>query len=116
MSGCRLPPEAKYIKVAPDWICEVLSASTERRDRSVKMRIYAEAGIGYLWIVDPRQQLLQVFRLLEQRWLLEGTWTSDDVVSAPPFEAISFSFADLWPLDRPLGFNEDPQHLYAGDR
>jgi hypothetical protein len=37
-------------------------------------------------------------------------------VSGPPFDAISFSLADLWPLDPPLGFNEDPQALYAGDR
>lgn len=114
----RMPtvPEAAYIEIAPDWVCEVLSASTERRDRSVKTRLYAEAGIAYLWIVDPRQQLLEAFTLLENHWLLSGTWTADDQVRAPPFDAISFSLADLWPLDRPLGFNEDPQHLYAGDR
>jgi Uma2 family endonuclease len=114
----RLPgyPETNYFTIAPDWVCEVLSASTERRDRSAKSRIYAEAGIPYLWIVDPRQQILQAFELVGDKWLVVGTWSSDDVVSAPPFDAISFSLADLWPLDRPLGFNEDPQHLYAGDR
>jgi hypothetical protein len=45
-----------------------------------------------------------------------GTWRSEDLVRAPPFDAISFSLAALWPLDKPLGFNEDPQALYAGDR
>jgi Uma2 family endonuclease len=114
----RLPvaPDTAFLEVAPDWVCEVLSASTERRDRGVKTRIYAESGVGYLWIIDPRQQLLQAFTLLDQQWLLKGTWTSDDIVVAPPFNAISFSLADLWPLDRPLGFDEDPQALYAGDR
>jgi Uma2 family endonuclease len=109
-------PDTSYFETVPDWVCEVLSASTERRDRTVKTRIYAEAGIPYLWIVDPRQQLLQAFTLLDKQWLLAGTWTADDQVRAQPFDAISFSLADLWPLDRPLGFNEDPQHLYAGDR
>jgi Uma2 family endonuclease len=109
-------PDTNRSTIAPDWVCEVLSASTERRDRTVKTRLYAEAGIGHLWIVDPRQQLLEVFTLLERQWLLEGSWTSGDIVSAPPFEAISLSLADLWPLDQPLGFNEDPQALYAGDR
>ena len=33
-------------------------------------------------------------------------------MSAPPFDAISISLADLWPLDRPLGFEENPQHLF----
>jgi Uma2 family endonuclease len=109
-------PETAYIEIAPDWICEVLSASTDRRDRTVKSRIYAEAGIPHFWIIDPRQQLLEAFELREGRWLRIEAWSSDDEVRAPPFDAIAFSLADLWPLDRPLGFQEDPQHLYAGDR
>jgi Uma2 family endonuclease len=109
-------PETNYFTLVPDWVCEVLSASTEVRDRTVKRRIYAEAGVTYQWIVDPRQQLLEAFSLKEGRWLWLGGWRSDDMVSAPPFDAISFSLADLWPLDRPLGLHEDPQPLYAGDR
>ena len=109
-------PDTNYFETPPDWVCEVLSASTERRDRTVKMRIYAEAQIPHLWIIDPRQQILEAFELLDGRWTKSGAWNSDDQVRAPPFDAISFSLADLWPLDRPLGFNEDPQALYAGDR
>jgi Uma2 family endonuclease len=109
-------PDTTYFEVAPDWVCEVLSGSTERHDRIAKRRIYAEAGIGHLWFVDPRFQLLEAFVLTGGQWLLAGTWGSDDAVRAPPFDAISFSLADLWPLDRPLGFDEDPQHLFAGDR
>ena len=108
--------DAAYFELAPDWVCEVLSASTEQRDRGSKRRIYGEAGVGHLWLLDPRFQLLEVCALTEGRWLLIGTWRSDDVVSAPPFEAISISLADLWPLDRPLGFEESPQHLMTGDR
>ena len=110
------PPDAPYLETAPDWICEVLSGSTERRDRGAKRRIYAEAGVGHLWLLDPRFQLLEVFALTSGHWLLVGTWDSDDTVRAPPFEAASISLSDLWPLDRPLGFAEDPQHLFAGDR
>ena len=62
------------------------------------------------------KQLLEVFGLSGMQWSLVGTWNADEVVSAPPFQAISFSLADLWPLDRPLGFEENPQHLFAGDR
>jgi Uma2 family endonuclease len=108
--------DTAYIDIVPDWVCEVLSASTEKRDRGAKRRIYAESGVGHLWLLDPRFQLLEVFFLSERRWVLVGTWGSDDVVSAPPFDAISISLADLWPLDRPLGFEENPQHLFSGDR
>lgn len=108
--------DGAYLDVPPDWVCEVLSASTEERDRGAKRRIYAENGVGHLWLLDPRVQLLEVFILEEGRWVLVGTWRSDDAVSAPPFAAISISLTDLWPLDRPLGFKEDPQHLFTGDR
>ena len=121
LAGWRLErlqgmPDLAFIAIAPDWICEVLSPSTERRDRGAKRRIYEEAGVKHLWHLDPRFQLLEVFALTGEHWLLAGSWTSDEEVRAVPFDAISFSLADLWPLDKPLGFAEDPQALFAGDR
>lgn len=114
----RMPklPATAYFEVAPDWICEVLSGSTETCDRTAKMRIYGEEKVAYLWLIDPRQQLLEAFQYLERGWTRLGGWFSDDRVSVPPFDAISLSLADLWPLDKPLGLHEDPQALYAGDR
>jgi Uma2 family endonuclease len=109
-------PDTNYFETAPDWLCEVVSSSTERRDRTVKMRIYAEAGIPHIWLVDPRLQILEAFENNAGRWTKIGAWNSDDEVRAPPFDAISFSLADLWPLDKPLGLSESPQALYAGDR
>ena len=73
-------------------------------------------GVAYLWLIDPRLQILEAFANENGRWSKIGDWNSADHVRAPPFDAISFSLADLWPLDKPLGFNEDPQALYAGDR
>ena len=109
-------PETAYSDISPDWVCEVLSASTEKRDRTIKSRVYAAAGIPFMWIMDPRQQILEAFESRDGLWTTIGAWNSDDQVRAKPFDAISFSLADLWPLDKPLGFNEDPQALYAGDR
>ncbi len=109
-------PETAYFELAPDWVCEVLSGSTERRDRTSKRRIYAEAGVDYLWFVDPRFQLLEAFVHRDGHWMLIGTWSSNDIISVPPFEAVTMSLADLWPLDPPLGFGEDPQPLFVGDR
>ena len=50
----RLPelPDAAFMTLAPDWICEVLSPSTETLDRS-KLRIYAREGVSYAWLLDP---------------------------------------------------------------
>jgi len=109
-------PERNYFASSPDWLCEILSASTEKRDRTLKMDIYAAAGVSHMWLIDPRLQVLEAFELRGGIWSKVGNWNSADQVRAVPFDAISFSLADLWPLDKPLGFNENPQALYAGDR
>lgn len=109
-------PDTNYFTVSPDWVCEILSVSTEKRDRTVKMRIYAEAQVPHYWLIDPRLQILEAFELTEGRWLKIGAWNSDDEACAPPFAAVSISLADLWPLDPPLGLQESPQHLFVGDR
>jgi Uma2 family endonuclease len=40
----RMPaiPDVAFSSLAPDWVCEVLSPSTERIDRSRKLRIYGK--------------------------------------------------------------------------
>jgi Putative restriction endonuclease len=97
----RLPqlPGTAWISVAPDWVCEVLSPSTERYDRGEKRLIYAEAGVGHLWHVDPALKMLEVFELRDGKWLLLGTFGDDVEVAAPPFAEAGFSLGLLWPLD-----------------
>jgi Uma2 family endonuclease len=109
-------PKQNYMTARPDWLCEILSGSTEKRDRTLKMTIYGDAGVPHMWLIDPRLQVLEAFSLEANGWRRSGAWNSADAVRAAPFDAISFSLADLWPLDKPLGFNESPQALYAGDR
>lgn len=109
-------PERNYFTSSPDWLCEILSGSTEKRDRTLKMQIYADAGVPHLWLIDPRLQVLEAYENVGLRWSKVGAWNSDDVVRAAPFDAVSLSLADLWPFDKPLGFNEDPQARFAGDR
>ena len=41
-------PDAPYVELAPDWLCEVLCPSTEARDRTDKLDIYARAGVAWV--------------------------------------------------------------------
>lgn len=99
----RLPtlPETAWIDIAPDCICEVLSPSTEGYDRGEKRIIYAEAGVGHLWHVDPRPQILEVFELRDHKWLLLDVFRDNADVAAPPFVEASFPLGLLWPFDPP---------------
>ena len=95
----RMPeyPDTTYFTLAPDWVCEVLSASTRRLDLHEKRPTYASKGVGYLWLVDPMDRTLEALELHEGQWLLIATAKDEEPVSIRPFDAITFSLGDLWP-------------------
>ncbi len=94
----RLPtlPATAWIEIAPDWVCEILSPSTQRFDRTDKLAIYAAFCVGYCWYVDPQARTLEVFARQDDKWLLSATFKDADPVTAPPFEAHTFNLDVLW--------------------
>ena len=94
----RMPelPDTVFFTMAPNWVCEVLSPSTEKVDRAGKMPIYAREKIAHLWLVNPILQTLEVFRLESQGWLLATVHQGNQKVRAEPFDAIELDLAGLW--------------------
>ena len=89
-------PETAWFELPPDWICEVLSPSTARLDRVLKMPIYARHGVAHLWLIDPDIRTLEAYELREGKWVLLDTLADEAVVSLPPFDATEFSLSALW--------------------
>jgi Uma2 family endonuclease len=94
----RMPsvPDVAWFALAPDWICEVLSPSTARIDRSRKLRIYAAAGVSLAWLLDPIQCTLEVMRRQGDQWLLLAVHAGDVRLRVEPFEALELDLAALW--------------------
>jgi len=86
------------IAVAPDWVCEVISERTKAKDRGKKRRIYRRERVGHYWLVDPREQTLEVYRLEGGRWLELETYEGDARVRAEPFDAVELDLSALWKL------------------
>jgi len=89
-------PELPWFDMAPDWICEVLSPSTERVDRTRKLPIYAAAGVEFAWIVDPGLRTLEVLRRTTSGFSLVGAHSGDGPVSAQPFDAVAIERGVIW--------------------
>ena len=51
------------IKGSPDLLVEILSPSTSKRDMGIKKKLYARHGVREYWIVDPKRETVDVFRL-----------------------------------------------------
>ena len=85
-----------HYDLAPDWACEVLSPRTEATDRAKKMRIFRREGVGHVWLVNPIERTLEVYRLEGGRYALLDTFEGEDVVRAEPFDAIELALGLLW--------------------
>jgi Uma2 family endonuclease len=95
----RLPHvevDQPYIEIAPDWVAEVLSPSTARRDRTLELDAYRREAVARVWLVDPRARTLEVLRRTDDGWRLVGTWADGANVRAEPFDAIELDLAVLW--------------------
>jgi Uma2 family endonuclease len=95
------PPSGKPVRVRPDWVCEVLSPSTMRRDRGHKQRTYHRAGIGHYWLVEPLDGAVWVYRWSPEGYAQVVSIEADDVpaselVRVEPFDAIGIDLADIF--------------------
>ena len=66
-------------KGAPDLIIEILSPSTRRHDRLVKLGLYQRAGVREYWIVNPEEKTVQVLLLEDGKLLPHEEYGRDDV-------------------------------------
>jgi Uma2 family endonuclease len=94
----RMPkmPNAPALELPPDWVCEVISESTERIDRSRKMDLYARVGVGFAWLVNPLLRTLEIYRLQNHAWLRVATHVGDERVRAVPFDAVELDINRWW--------------------
>ena len=55
----------KVVYGAPDWVMEVVSPSSKKRDYIIKLQKYQNAGVREYWIVDQKKDRVTVYRNLD---------------------------------------------------
>ena len=79
----RLPevPEG-YIPIAPDLIVEVVSPSDHYSRVQRKVREYLQRGVRMIWVVDPEDRSVTVYRSHQQVAIVEenATLSGEDVL------------------------------------
>jgi len=95
------PSEDQRCEVVPDWVCEILSPSTARKDREVKMPLHASYGVRYAWLIDPVKRTLETYQIDAGTWVEIGRFADANQVRIPPFEAVPIDLEDLWSPQRP---------------
>jgi Uma2 family endonuclease len=89
-------PHAAFFTLRPDWVCEVLSPSTQRHDRRKKLPVYQRERVQHVWLIEPLARTLEVFSLDGPTYRLLATYADDERVRAEPFDAIELDLSVLW--------------------
>jgi Uma2 family endonuclease len=83
-----------FLDFPPVLIAEVLSTSTEDRDRNVKFDFYEQEGVKYYLMVDIKKRIIEIYELINAKYQLQSYEESftfhlnDDCTITPQFENI----------------------------
>jgi len=68
----------------PDLVVEILSGSTEAKDRLLKRDLYQKAGVPEYWLVDPGRHEVEIYRLRQGRYEGAGVFREEILYTAIP--------------------------------
>ncbi len=87
----------KYFQGSPLIAIEVLSPSTERRDRTLKFQQYARSAVREYWIIDPDELIAEVYALKGNQYELFGRFAADETLHSAQFPDLAIPLGDIWP-------------------
>ena len=94
----RMPvtPDVAAFELAPDWVCETISAKTARLDRYRKLPRYAVHQIPHAWLVDPVVAGVEICRLSRGHCTLIATHEGSTHIRAEPFDTEEINLGAMW--------------------
>lgn len=86
----------KWIDGPPDLVVEILSPTTEHRDRGIKLEAYAEFAVPEYWIVDPDRAFVEVYLLHKGFYRLHGSFEGGQQVKSALLSDLTLIPDDLF--------------------
>ena len=77
------------IQGAPDLVIEILSPATAHRDKGVKQKLYASAGVTEYWIVDPTEHTIEVYTLRDTTYERLSLFDQPESLQSPLFPGLT---------------------------
>ena len=87
---------ARGVEGPPTLVVEILSPSTSRIDRVRKTQLYAQHGVPYYWIVDPRARTIEGYRLTGEQYEPAGRVAGSEPLALPPFPDLLLDPSSIW--------------------
>lgn len=85
-----------YIDGAPDLVVEILSPSTAAHDRATKLALYAEAGVPWIWFLDPQANTVEVLRHEGKKYFVDSILAGDQTLTSSLFPGWELPLNELF--------------------
>lgn len=93
------PNKIKRNKIlgAPDLVIEIISSSSAKIDRIDKRLAYQKAGVKEYWIIDPANQIVEIYLLKNYSLELHNVYNRKDSIQVQVLENLSIDLEVIFP-------------------
>jgi Uma2 family endonuclease len=88
--------EERGVHGSPDLVVEILSRSTAERDRTVKAKLYARAGVRELWLLDPDAKTIEILVNTETGFYRDSILGTGQTARPPLLPDLAIEVAKLF--------------------
>jgi Uma2 family endonuclease len=106
--------EERGVFGAPDLVVEVLSASTAAYDRGAKFKVYEQAGVQELWLIDPYGPVGTEYFQREGNRLRPVMPDSSGILSSTTLPGFKLTTTWLWPDGQFVPIRQALQKMGSG--
>jgi Uma2 family endonuclease len=80
---------------APDLVVEILSIGNNRKELIHKYEVYEESGVLEYWVIQPEEQTLIIYKLIEGKFSPSRLFTTGDVVTTTCLPGFQLDLTDI---------------------
>ena len=86
----------KFIKGSPDFIVEINSPSSQKRDNEIKLKLYDDYDVIEYWIIKPAEQTVEVYHNHNHQMLLQQEATTKDSITSKAITGLVLPVATIF--------------------
>jgi Uma2 family endonuclease len=86
----------KNIQGAPDLVIEIISEDTAYRDLIQKKKLYARFGVKEYWIVIPGEELIEVYVLKDNTYMVYKTFNKNETLESPYLKNLKIELKSIF--------------------
>ena len=95
---------------APDFVIEILSPGSTKRDTEEKFKTYERYKVKEYWIVDPTKKEIQLYLLRKNKYEDKGMYSFKDQIKSNIFFGLEINLKELYDYKKLFVYEESEEY------